>query len=112
MYDLFGKIITGSKFSHEALLFITKAGKYYVCQTYRIQFKKVADFNDGIEEIKSYWSINRNTKYIERKKISFFNIIKVKDIIDVIKELPDYYDLFTYNCQHFCSKVISKLKDR
>lgn len=96
LYDLFGKIITGSNFRHEALLFITKNGKYYVCQTYRIQFKKVNNYNDGIEEIKSYWSFNKNTKYTERKNINFYNTIKIKDIINVVKGLPDFYDLFTY----------------
>ena len=109
LYDFFGNIITGSNCRHEALLFITKNGKYYVCQTYRIQFKKVNDYNDGIEEIKSYWSFNKNIKYTERKNIRFYNTIKIKDIINVVKGLPDFYDLFTYNCQHFCSKIISKL---
>ena len=110
LFNAFGKILTGSKFVHEGLLIKTNANKYYVCQTYPIQLKKCSDYDDVIYEIKSYWQINKNAKITNTKYVNLnYETIYINDIKKVVDSLPNYYDLFLYNCQHFCSRVLSGL---
>ena len=105
--NFLGQLLTGSKFSHDGLLIETNSGKYFICQTYPIQFKKCSCFNDAIDEIKSYWKINQNGIHNRYGQCIYDNITNntIKNIVD---KLPNYYDLFTYNCQHFCTRILTR----
>ena len=121
--NFFGKILTGSKFLHEGLLiktegfysekllFFLKKNKfyshYYVCQTYPIELKKFDNYDEAIQEIKKYWPINKDSKKQNAIKVDLKGKnISIEDIKKVVENLPDEYDLFTNNCQHFCQKVL------
>ena len=103
-----GKVFTGSRFAHDGLLIETKSDKYFVCQTYPIEFKKCSSYDNAIDEIKSCWKINKNAIHNQygQQIVDNITISTIKNIVD---ELPNYYDLFTYNCQHFCTKILRRL---
>ena len=105
-----GKILLGSKFVHEALLVKVKSGNFFVCQTYPKQFKKFKNEGDAIQEIKDYWGINKNAGYVDKKKVDLDKVICIECLQGIVESLPNRYDLFTYNCQHFCSKILERLK--
>ena len=44
------------------------------------------------------------TRYAKEEK---FCLSCVKEELE---KLPDEYDLFNYNCQHFCSKILEKFR--
>ena len=106
--NFFGQLLTGSKFVHDGLLIVTNSGKYYIWQKYPIQFKKCSSYGDAIDEIKSYWKINNNAIHNEYGQTIYDNIT-INTIKNIIDELPNYYDLFTYNCRHFCSRILRKI---
>lgn len=108
--NVYGKIFVGSKFVHEGLLVKLKSGNYFVCQTYPIQFKKFKNEEDALKEIKSYWAINKNAEYVDKKKVDLNKVICIDCLHYIVDDLPNRYDLFTYNCQDFCSRIIERLK--
>ena len=107
-----GKIFTGSKFVHQGLIFITYQNDYYVCQTYPIQLIKCNDYDDALDKIKKYWKINKDVKK-ENLKVTRYaksEIFCLSCVKEELEKLPDEYDLFNYNCQHFCSKILEKFR--
>ena len=107
-----GKIFTGSKFVHQGLIFLTRCGQLYVCQTYPIQLIKCDGYNDALDKIKKYWKINKDVENENLEKTVYrpeenFCLSRVKEELE---KLPDEYDLFNYNCQHFCSKILKKFR--
>ena len=113
-----GKVLTGSKFVHQGLIFRARMQLseepdfYYVCQTYPIQLVKCNNFKDAVDKIKSYWQINKdvpnkNLRQTNYDKKEFF---RMRDVKEVVEKLPNKYDLFNYNCQHFCNKIIEQLR--
>lgn len=107
-YNILGQLFTGSKFTHDGLLIETNSNKYFICQTYPIQFKKCNSKEDAIEEIKSYWQINNNAIHNQNGQF-VYDYITIKKIKNIVNNLPNYYDLFTYNCQHFCTKILRSI---
>ena len=107
-----GKIFTGSKFVHQGLIFITYQNDYYVCQTYPIQLIKCNDYNDALDKIKKYWKINKDVKNENLEKTVYAPDEKfcLSCVKEELEKLPDEYDLFNYNCQHFCSKILKKFR--
>ena len=107
-----GKIFTGSKFVHQGLIFLTYGGDYYVCQTYPIQLIKCNDYNDALDKIKKYWKINKDVKNENLEKTVYAPDEKfcLSCVKEELEKLPDEYDLFNYNCQHFCSKILEKFR--
>ena len=106
--NVLGKLFIGSKFTHDGLLIQTNSDKYFICQTYPIQFKKCSSYYDAIDEIKSYWQINKNAIHNEHGQCIYDNIT-IKEIKNIVCNLPNYYDLFTYNCQHFCTRILKSI---
>ena len=106
--NFLGKLFTGSKFAHDGLLIETHSDKYFICQTYPIQFKKCSSYRDAINEIKSYWKINKNAIHNERGQYIYDNI-NIREIKNIVSNLPNYYDVFTYNCQHFCTRILRRI---
>ena len=107
-YNILGQLFVGSKFTHDGLLIETNSNKYFICQTYPIQFKKCNNYDDAIGEIKSYWKINNDAIYNIYWQYVYDNIT-IKKIKNIVENLPNYYDLFTYNCQHFCTKILRRI---
>ena len=105
-----GKIFTGSKFVHQGLIFITEGRNYYVCQTYPIQLIKCDDYNDALDKIKKCWTINKDVKKLEVTRYDSYEIFCLSCVKEELEKLPDEYDLFNYNCQHFCSKILEKYR--
>jgi len=106
--DVIALMFVGSKFTHDGLLIETNSNKYFICQTYPIQFKKCNNYDDAIEKIKSCWGINNDAIYNIYGQYVYDNIT-IKKIKNIVENLPNYYDLFTYNCQHFCTKILRSL---
>ena len=107
-----GKILTGSKFVHQGLIFHTYFHKFYVCQTYPIQLIKCNDFDDALDKIKKCWKINKDVKN-ENLKVTRYakgEIFCLSCVKEELEKLPDEYDLFNNNCQHFCSKILEKFR--
>ena len=109
-----GKLLTGSKFVHEGLIIYAGLHKTYVCQTYPIQLKKCKDRDDAINKIKKCWQINKDAKNENLKTTVYFSEqdFCLSCVKEEVEKLPNEYDLFNYNCQHFCSKIIKKFRLR
>lgn len=105
--NLFGVLLTGSEFAHEGLIIETKGNKYYVCQTYPIEFKKVDNYDKGKERIKKNWSI-KNVKDVKQDTYRVNSTFTIEEVKTAIENMMDYYNLFTYNCQHFCKIILKK----
>ena len=107
-----GKLFTGSKFVHQGLIFGVCSGDYYVCQTYPIQLVKCNDYNDALDKIKNNWAINKDVK--NENLITTLYVSNDKFCLSCVKEVlenfPNKYNLFDYNCQHFCSNIIKKFR--
>ena len=107
-----GKIFTGSKFVHQGLIFLTWGGDYYVCQTYPIQLIKCNDSDDAKDKIKKCWIINKDVKNenLEITRYACDEEFCLSCVKEELEKLPDEYDLFNNNCQHFCSKILKKFR--
>ena len=105
-----GKIFTGSKFVHQGLIFNTCVSDYYVCQTYPIQLIKCNNYDDALDKIKECWKINKDVKDENLKQTCYDSDEKfyLSSVKEELEKLPDEYDLFNNNCQHFCSKILEK----
>jgi len=102
--------VTGNSPFHEGLLIETKQKHFYITQTYPITFHKAISFKDGIERIKDFCASNRNTQNYEIRDIwiskkDFY----IKDIINIIKKLPNKYDIINENCQTYCNSILNEL---
>jgi hypothetical protein len=106
--NVFGVLLTGSEFAHEGLIIETKGNKYYVCQTYPIEFKKVDNYDKGKERIKYYWKINKNAEDVKEYTFGVSSTFTIEEVKTAIENMMDYYNVFTYNCQHFCKIIIKK----
>ena len=102
--------ITGNGPYHEGFMILTKIKTIYITQIYPITFIKVSSINEGIYEIMSFNTFNRNTNkffisdiYIPHESIT------VMDIYDLVKIYPNKYDIFSQNCQKFCDHIIFSL---
>ena len=91
---------------------MTWGGDYYVCQTYPIQLIKCNDYNDALDKIKKCWKINKDVKNENLKETCYASDEKfcLSCVKEELEKLPDEYDLFNYNCQHFCSKILEKFR--
>ena len=103
--------ISGNGPYHEGLMFFTTNKNFYIAQSYPITFIKVYDFFAGISEIISFNNLNKGSKkynipeiYMPQQRITLFNVL------NIINNLPNKYNLFNDNCQNFCNNVIEQLK--
>ena len=110
LLNIGGTILTGNKFVHEGLIIRTNKNKYYVCQTYPITLRKCRDYNDAIESIKQFWQINKDAKKLTIKQIYLKGNFCMSCVKEIIDNFPNKYDLFEYNCQHFCSNILQKFE--
>ena len=108
--NLVTQVAVGSDMVHEGLIFLTKNGKYYCCQTYPIQFKKVYSLEDGIKKIKDNWTLKNTYNNIDAIRCEDHKkYFTVKNVVDIVEKLPNEYDLYMYNCQDFCFRIKSEL---
>ena len=105
--------LSGNGPYHEGLMFFTTNKNFYIAQSYPITFIKVYDFYAGISEIISFNNLNSNSKkysipeiYMPQQKITLFNVL------NIINNLPNKYDLLIENCQNFCNNILETLKNK
>ena len=102
--------VTGNGPFHEGLIFETKNGNYYIAQTYPITFIMVNSLMDAVNEIVSFCQFNPSSQqYIISNSYTPNNNITVSDIKNIIKKLPNEYNILNENCQKFCQKIITSL---
>lgn len=102
--------ITGNGPFHEGLIFETRNGTYYIAQTYPITFIMVNSLNEGIREIVSFCQFNPSAdKYEIYNSYYPIDTLKISDIKDLVKNMPNEYNILNENCQKFCQKIISAL---
>ena len=102
--------ITGNGPFHEGLIFETSNGTYFIAQTYPITFIKVNSLNEGIREIVSFCQFNPSAmKYEIYNSYYPKDIVTISDIKDLVKNMPNEYNILNENCQKFCQKIISSL---
>ena len=103
-------LLTGNGPYHEGLIILTQRRNIYVTQIYPITFIKVMNINEAIYQIMSYNAFNLNKKkyYISDIYTPHQPII-VMDIYYTVRRYPNKYNMFTDNCQRFCSDIIIKL---
>ena len=102
--------VTGNSPFHEGLIIITNNNCFYSTQTYPIAFEKCLSYEQGIDNIASFCASNRYSKKREIRDIWIpQNDIIIKDIINIVKNLPNRYDLIKENCQFFCDSILKKL---
>ena len=102
--------ITGNGPYHEGFMILTKIKTIYITQVYPITFIKVNSINEGIYEIMSFNTFNKNTNKFFISDIYIpHEAITVMDIYDLIKIYPNKYDIFSQNCQKFCDYIIFSL---
>ena len=104
--------LSGNGPYHEGLLFFTTNRDFYIAQSYPITFIKVYDYYAGISEIISFNNLNKNAKkynipeiYIPQEPITMY------DVLRIINNLPNKYNLLNDNCQNFCKNVMDILYD-
>ena len=102
--------LSGNGPYHEGLLFFTTNKNFYVAQSYPITFIRVPDFNKGISNIVSFNNLNNNSKkyriseiYVPQEPISLY------DVLNIINDLPNKYNLINDNCQNFCNNILDTL---
>ena len=102
--------LSGNGPYHEGLMFFTTNRNFYIAQSYPITFIKVYDFFKGISEIISFNNINSNAKkyniseiYCPQEPITLY------DVLNIIKRMPNKYNLFNDNCQDFCNNILDIL---
>ena len=105
--------LSGNGPYHEGLMFFTTNKNFYIAQSYPITFIKVYDFYAGISEIISFNNLNSNSKkysipeiYMPQQKITLFNVL------NIINNLPNKYDLLIENCQNVCNNILETLKNK
>ena len=102
--------LSGNGPYHEGLMFFTTNRNFYIAQSYPITFIKVYDFFKGISEIISFNNINSNAKkytiseiYCPQEPITLY------DVLNIIKRMPNKYNLLNENCQNFCNNILDTL---
>lgn len=101
--------ITGNSPFHEGLIIVTK-NNYYITQTYPITFSKMFSYQEAIEKIKEFCACNKNSEFHEIKDVYIpKKDFLVKNIINIIKNLPNKYDIINNNCQTFCDSIINSI---
>ena len=102
--------LSGNGPYHEGLMFFTTNRNFYIAQSYPITFIKVYDFFKGISEIISFNNINSNAKkyniseiYCPQEPITLY------DVLNIIKNMPNKYNLLNENCQNFCNNILDTL---
>ena len=105
--------LSGNGPYHEGLMFFTTNKNFYIAQSYPITFIKVYDFYAGISEIISFNNINSGSKkynipeiYMPQQKITLFNIL------NIINNIPNSYNLLNDNCQDFCNNILEELQSK
>lgn len=100
--------VTGNSPFHEGLIIITNKNRIYVTQTYPITFQLAFSYDDAINKISSFCSMNRNTKNNEIRDVWIPKIdIYIKDVIYLINILPNKYDIIKENCQNYCKTILN-----
>ena len=65
---------------------------------------------DAVKEIVSFCQFNPSSnQYIISNSYKPTKIITISDIKDIIKKLPNEYNILNENCQKFCQKIITLL---
>ena len=102
--------LSGNGPYHEGLMFFTTNRNFYIAQSYPITFIKVYDFFKGISEIISFNNINSNARkyniseiYCPQEPITLY------DVLNIIKRMPNKYNLLNENCQNFCNNILDTL---
>ena len=105
--------LSGNGPYHEGLMFFTTNKNFYIAQSYPITFIKVYDFYAGISEIISFNNINSNSKkynipeiYMPQQRITLFNVL------NIINNMPNRYNLINENCQNFCNTILESLQNK
>lgn len=105
--------LSGNGPYHEGLMFFTTNKNFYIAQSYPITFVKVYDFHKGISEIVSFNNINKKAKkysiseiYCPQEPITLY------DVLNIINNLPNKYNLLNENCQDFCNNVLEILNKK
>ena len=105
--------LSGNGPYHEGLMFFTTNKNFYIAQSYPITFIKVYDFYAGISEIISFNNLNSGSKkynipeiYMPQQKITLFNIL------NIINNIPNSYNLLNDNCQDFCNNILESLQNK
>ena len=102
--------ITGNGPFHEGLIFETRNGSFYIAQTYPVTFIMVHSYNEAINEIVSFCQFNsKTTQYIKYNEYCPKEIVTVSDIKNIVKNMPNEYNILKENCQKFCQKIIASL---
>ena len=103
-------ILSGNGPYHEGLMFFTTNKNFYIAQSYPITFIRVFDYFHGIKEIISFNNINKQSKkyhiseiYCPQEPITLY------DVLNIINNLPNKYNLLNENCQNFCSNILKAL---
>lgn len=105
--------LTGNGPYHEGLVILTKYKKIYITQTYPITFIKVNSINEGISEIISFNTYNKNSKKFFISDIYIpHQTINVMNVYSLVKIYPNKYDILGQNCQKFCNDIIISLAKR
>ena len=102
--------LSGNGPFHEGLMFFTTNKNFYIAQSYPITFIKVFDFFNGLKEIISFNNINKNSRkyqiseiYCPQEPITLYNVL------NIINNLPNKYNLLNVNCQNFCNNILNAL---
>ena len=105
--------LSGNGPYHEGLMFFTTNKNFYIAQSYPITFIKVYDFYSGISEIISFNNLNSSSKkynipeaYMPQQRITLFNVL------NIINNLPNSYNLINDNCQNFCNNILETLQKK
>ena len=102
--------LSGNGPYHEGLMFFTTNKNFYIAQSYPITFIKVYDFYKGISEIISFNNINKNSKkYTISEIYTPQESIPLYDVLNIINDLPNKYNLLNDNCQNFCNNILDSL---
>ena len=105
--------LTGNGPFHEGLIFKTRNGTYYVAQTYPVTFIMVNSLNDAVKEIVSFCQFNPlSNQYKITNSYYPTSLVTVSDVEEIVKTMPNEYNILDENCQKFCQKIITSLKLR
>lgn len=103
--------LTGNLPFHEGLLIHTLYDRHYVAQSYPITLDKIKDREEGIDKIIKFTKHNQNADEYGISKVKYVpkKMCRMCQIVLVIEQQPNYYDLLSNNCQDFCNGVINAL---